>query len=106
MILSSDIEVLIIPEQPGLDGITVYWHNYSPGKGMVTLVCWGCAWSCYFGGMSGQTIQQFFRDADTSYLVPKLGITQWLKKGRQHDAYLGRLVDAVKNNLRAEKGSE
>ena len=97
---AASVEVLVIPEKAGLDQITVYWHNYEPGKGMVTLVCWGCAWNCYFGGMLGETIQEFFLRVGTDYLVPKLGVTRWLKKSRHHDAYLKKLIDAVKSHLR------
>jgi hypothetical protein len=79
-----------------LDTITVYWHDYKPGQGMVTLVCWGCAWTAFFGAMSGETIREFFSRADVGYLVTKLGITQFLKQTKTHEKYLGRIVSAVK----------
>ena len=88
--------MLFIPAQPGLDSITVYWHNYEPGKGMVTIVCYGCAWNSYFNAMSGQTIQEFFAQVDVPYLTDNLGLTQWLKKSPPHLTYLSRLVGAVK----------
>jgi hypothetical protein len=100
------VDVLEIPAQPGLDPITVYWHNYEHGKGMVTVVCYGSAWNCYFGGMSGRTIQEFFAYADTSYLTPKLNCAQFLKKNRGHDRYVAQIIDVVKAALKlAEEGA-
>lgn len=98
------ITLLEIPEQDGLDSIRVYWHNVGVGKGYVTIVCWGCAWNSYFGGMSGQAIEQFFAGADTSYLASKLGNTAWLKQTKKHEVYLARLIYAVKAALVAEHG--
>jgi hypothetical protein len=88
-----------IPEQANLDKITIFWQDWEPGKGAVTITVWGCAWNCSFFAMSGQTIREFFARADTSYLVNKLGITQWLKQTKRHEAYLGRIIDAVKHSL-------
>ena len=99
----SQVSTLFIPERPGLDAITVYWHNYAPQKGMVTIVCWGSAWNSYFGGMGeDKTIQKFFAEAYTTYLVDKLGFTQWLKKSKQHEMYLARVIDAIKAALKLE----
>lgn len=99
----SSVTLLSIPEQAGVDSIRVYWHNLEPGKGYVTLTCWGCAWNSYFGGMNGQTIEQFFAGADTSYLVSKLGNTQWLKATKKHEVYLARLINAVKAALTVQE---
>ncbi len=84
-----------------LDPIEVFWHNMGPGRGSVTITCFGSAWTAYFGAMGDdRTIQQFFARADTGYLVTKLGITPQLKQGKRHDAYLGRIIEAVKDSLR------
>jgi len=92
-----------IRDVPSLDPILVYWNNCEPSQGYVTLVCWGCAWSCYFRAMSGKTIREFFAYADTPYLVNKLGNTQFLKQTKQHEKYLTRIVEAVKAHLAQEK---
>ncbi len=85
-----------------LDPIEVFWHNLGPGRGSVTITCFGSAWTAYFGGMGdARTIQAFFLQADTGYLVTKLGITPQLKQGKRYDAYLGRIIEAVKGFLRA-----
>jgi hypothetical protein len=82
-----------------LDEVIVYWHNVGVGKGYVTLVCWGSAWTAYFGAMGEDTIQEFFSKANRGYLINKLGFTQWLKTSKRHEAYLGRVIDAVKSSL-------
>lgn len=94
--MSIEVEILVIPAEGSLDRITVFWQNFDVGKGSVTIVCWGAAWNCSFFGMGGNTIQEFFAKADTSYLVNKLGITQWLKKSKAHDNYLARVISAIK----------
>lgn len=86
-----------ITDVPGLDTIHVFWQNVEPGKGYVTIICYGSAWTAYFGGMSGKTIQQFFASVDVSYLVNKMGITSTFKAGR--DAYLGKIIKAVQEAL-------
>ena len=59
---------------PSLDDISVFWQDIGPSRGSVTIICYGAAWTCYFGGMGNRTIREFFKEADTSYLVSKLGI--------------------------------
>ncbi len=75
---SAQPEVLYITNLPDLDPIHVYFLNIEPGRGYVTITCYGCAWTSWFGAMSGRTIQQFVSAAGTDYLVTKLGITQYL----------------------------
>lgn len=99
------LESTQIPAQGSLDAVTVFWQDFGLNKGAVTIVCWGCAWMCYFGGMGANSIKEFFAKASTSYLVDKLGITQWLKSSKRHDQYLGRLIDAIKVNLTATEGA-
>jgi hypothetical protein len=84
---------------PALDPIQVFWVDSGPSAGSVTITCYGSAWTAYFGAMGGRTIREFFADADTGYLTTKLGITPQLKQGKRHDAYLGRIIDAIKEVL-------
>ena len=91
---------------PGLDPIMAIWRNDGPGRGSVTLVCWGCAWTAYFNAMNGRTIQRFFDEADAGYLVTKLGINQVLKQRRRDMAYLGRIIAAVKAGRATEQAEE
>lgn len=79
-----------------LDEINVFWCDFEPYRGSVTITCWGNAWTAYFGGMAPHTIRQFFEKAGTDYLVSKLGISQVLAKRKQNDKHLARIIDRVK----------
>src|SRR6266536_1660800 len=81
---TGGVHMSVIPEGNGLDRIEVFWVDYEPSRGSVTITCWGSAWTVYFGVMSGRTIRKFFADCSTDYLVTKLGITQWLKQNKAH----------------------
>jgi hypothetical protein len=98
--MSEAVAFTRIPEAAGLDTIIVYWHDIGPGKGYVTITCWGSAWTAYFGGMGAHDIKSFFASADVPYLINKLGTTQWLKSSKKHDLYLGRIVFAIQESLR------
>lgn len=83
----------------GLDTIHVFWLDVDPGKGYVTIICFGQAWTAYFGGMGGGTIKEFFAKCDTGYMVTKMGITPMLKQSKRSDAYLGKIIDTVRDSL-------
>ena len=100
------VKVMDIPEQNGLDRITVFWRNLSEGKGDVTICCYGCAWTSWFGAMGDRTIEQFFIDADTYYLTEKFGITRLLKQNKAHERYLAKIIDAVKAEIRLNRAIE
>lgn len=93
---TENLEFQQIPPQGPLDAITVYWHDYSLGKGMVTIICWGNAWTCYFGGMGANTIREFFMQCGKDYLTNKLGCNQVLKQTKKLEQYLMRVIVAVK----------
>jgi hypothetical protein len=101
-ITDPPFERMIVPSTPQLDAVTVFWENYGPGRGSVTLVCWGCAWNCSFFGMDDKTIKQFFQTSGTDYLIKKLGITPHLYQRKRDYAYLGRIIDAVKAHLKEQ----
>ncbi len=90
------VEAYEIPASGSLDAIHVFWYNIAPGIGHATITCWGLAWTCYFGAMGTDTIQGFFVEAGTDYLINKLGPARQPKKD---SAYLGRIIDAVKTAL-------
>ncbi len=83
----------------GLDPIHVFWVNVEPGQGYATVICYGCAWSVYFGAMSGRTIQRFFAEVGTDYLVNAMNRATTLKQGKKYDAHLGRIVKAIQVSL-------
>lgn len=99
-------EVQIIPASNGIDPITVFWQDYEPGRGQITLYCYGSAWTSYWGGMGNKTIKQFVADGDTSYVVNKLlpNERDWMKVGgrKAMELYLFRIVANVKLELKLE----
>jgi hypothetical protein len=98
-----DTRGVYILDAQALDAIQVFWTNYAPFQGSVTITCFGCAWTAYFGGMMSETIQQFFAQADTPYLISKLGRSQLLKARKKDDVYLARIISAIKEALRTAK---
>lgn len=93
-------EVFAIDDAKGLDRIHAFWIDIEPGSGYVTIICYGAAWTAYFGGMSGKTIREFFATCDTDYLLRKLGIGPHLKSTKRDDAYLTKIIEAVKESLK------
>ncbi len=94
------VELLEVPSRDGLDSIRVYWHNIAPGKGYVTITCYGDSWNTYFNAMSGDTIQEFFQRVGTDYMVNALIHRKWFKKDKNHEKYLTRIVDAIKAEMK------
>lgn len=90
-----------ITDAKALDPIHVFWLDVAPGAGYVTIICYGLAWTAYFGAMDGRTIREFFADCDTGYLLSALGIRPMhLKNNKRNEAYLGRIIDAVKEAVK------
>lgn len=99
LISRVETDCIRIDGAPALDPIHVYWTNVGVGQGYATIICYGCAWTVYFGGMGGQTIQEFFQHADTPYLLSKLGNAKATKKD---SLYLERIIVAIKAALGQE----
>lgn len=97
--ITVPVEAVIIRDAPSLDPICVFWMDVGPGEGHCTITCYGAAWTAYFGSMSGLTIREFFAQADTDYLVAKMGNTAQLKATKRDHAYLGRIIDWVKESI-------
>jgi hypothetical protein len=107
----------IIPEQPRvsgqgmLDPITVFIENGAPGKGQITLRCYGRAWAAYWGGMGdGNTVQRFLLEVSADYAANCLirgnnGIM--LKSAEKRElAYVTAIVEAVQKHLRDMPAAE
>lgn len=92
------VEAQRIEGADGLDPIHVFWVNVEPGNGYVTIICYGAAWTAYFGGMSGKTIQEFFSEVGVDYLVAKLGTGR-----KKYDVYLAKITKAVQDSLKVGK---
>lgn len=102
MTIDNDVNVrafVLKDADPALDPITVFLQDLGPGRGRITLECYGSAWSSYFGAMGdGNTIQKFVRDAGLDYLAGKFAAPT-LKNRKQDEAYLRKILAAVKAAL-------
>lgn len=94
------VDAIYLTEVPGLDPIHVFWQNLELGQGYCTILCHGSAWTVYFGAMNGQTIQEFFAEADTTYMAGKMGKTDALKRDI---VWLRKIIEAVKKYLTGEE---
>lgn len=100
IVKESTVTRIEITEAPRLDPIRVYLENYEPGKGRITISCYDAAWVGYWGGMSGDTIEAFLCRCDAGYLASNLSSAASLRAGKNHDAYLIRIIEAVQQALR------
>lgn len=94
---------LVITGTLALDPITVFTEDFGPGKGILTLHCYGRAWSSYWGAMSGNTVRHFVARANAGYVVDNLvsGMAHRVQDASNHeDAYLTRIVVAVQAAFR------
>lgn len=82
-----------------LDPIRAYFDDIGPGYGQLTLVCYGKAWSAYFGGTGADSVQDFVMKVSKDYLVSKLYNEQFSRTTKKEIEYLGRVVQAVQNEL-------
>lgn len=89
-------EALEIVGSKALDPIHVYLVDVAPGKGHVTITCYGAAWTAYFGAMGERSVREFVAAVDSGYLANKMGIAPHLKGRKSDFAYLGRIIDAVR----------
>lgn len=82
-----------------LDPIRVHLHDFGPGKGRITIECYGQSWSACWGAMGeDRTVGQFFQLCDSDYLIQNL--TQGRRLPKKDEAYLSRIVKAVQEALK------
>ena len=88
-----------------LDHVTAFLEDFEPGRGQLTLVCWGRAWPQFWGAMGdGCSLAEFLTSASTGYLVDKLMLPRdvMLKSAeRLEERWLTQIVEALKTQLRA-----
>jgi len=91
-------------KQRELDPSTAFLEDFEPGQGQLTLVCWGRAWSHYWGAMgNGSTLSEFLRSASTEYIVGKLMLpydVMLRRAEKREEQWLGMLVNALKAQLK------
>lgn len=98
-VIERKVQAIKISDLESLCNIVVFWTEEADGK-TVTITCYGSAWTAYFSDTGGQTIQEFFRDAPTEFLVDELGSTPLLKGLKRDRVYLTEIVEAIKGILK------
>lgn len=93
------VEAVTVTEIPALDPIQVFWVDFNPGQGQVTINCYGEAWTAYWGAMGGRNVKQFFKECDLDYLTNRLLGAQFQKHTSGHKTYLARIIKAIKETL-------
>lgn len=66
------ITQLVLSDLYRLDPVRVALENIEPGKGRITITCYGKSWSSYWGGMGGGTVEEFFVGCTNDYLIGNL----------------------------------
>lgn len=88
-------ECFIIHDAPALDPLTVFLREIGPRGGQVTIVCYGRAWSAYFGAMHSP-LKQFLASLNADYLAGKMEN----QRTKRDEAYLNRICQAVIDSLK------
>lgn len=63
---------LVLTELDRLDPVGVVTEDFGESQGMITITCYGEAWTAYWGAMGPETIAEFFCSADEHYLAKNL----------------------------------
>jgi len=62
-----------IEDAPGLDPVTVYVENYTPGKGRMVVTCYASAWTAFWGAMGDDTtLEQFVAGCSPEYVADNM----------------------------------
>lgn len=91
--------------QGELDPVTAFLEDFTRGQGQLTLVCWGRAWSHYWGAMGNCELRGFILACSTGYLVGKLMLPYdvMLKRAeKREERWLSQIVEALKVQLKAQ----
>ncbi|QDL32411.1 hypothetical protein [Serratia liquefaciens] len=70
-VTETKVQSLEITEVERLDPIRVMAENYEPGRGRITITCYGKAWTSAWFAMGGDTVQAFFQRVRNDYLINK-----------------------------------
>lgn len=65
----SDVLAFTISEVERLDPVRVVIENISPGKGLLTITCFGRSWNGSWGSMGDDTVQEFVKRVSNDYLI-------------------------------------
>lgn len=66
---TSQLKQLILSGLENLDPVKVVTENFEPGRGTITISCFGKAWTAGWPAMDGQNVEHFFSSASADYLA-------------------------------------
>jgi len=64
-----DVLAFTLTELERLDPVRVMIENYEPGKGRITITCYGKAWTGAWFAMGGDSVQDFIKRVSNEYLI-------------------------------------
>ena len=65
----TDVLAFTITGAERLDPVRVMIENYEPGKGRITITCYGAAWAGAWFAMGGDSVQEFIKRVSNDYLI-------------------------------------
>lgn len=71
-IIESTTVKLTLSDLDRLDPVTIFLEDFSIGQGRITIVCYGKAWSSYWGGMGNRSLIEFVLSCDEHYIAKNL----------------------------------
>lgn len=98
------VDVVVLSDLTDLDPVKVYLEDLEPGRGSLTVTCYGEAWTAYWGAMGDRQVAAFIRSCGVDYLLGCLMVRRQgpRKAEARQEAYLGRIIRAVKEWLEQE----
>lgn len=98
----AEINSIRIENVNHLDPVTVFFENFEPHSGRITVICYGQSWTAFFGSMSDRRIEDFVKDVPEDYLANKLlpyAGSLKVKQEKEMYKYLMRIVNAIQSVL-------
>ncbi|ELY3455769.1 hypothetical protein SMY44_000323 [Cronobacter sakazakii] len=65
----SNVLAFTISDVERLDPVRVMIENYEPGKGRITITCYGKAWTGAWFAMGDDSVQEFIKRVSNQYLI-------------------------------------
>lgn len=86
------------------DPVTVYMQDLGESEGEMTVICWGRAWSGYWGYMGkGYDLRRFVLSSSSEYLAGKMVQREIITSSKmleRDQKYLEGILDVVKKALK------
>lgn len=96
-VVETSVRKITVTGAPSLDPIAVILEDWEPGRGQITISCYGKSWTAYWGGMGERAIAQFFVSCDEHYLAGNLS-------GIPHEVFdPEHLKESLKRELLADR---